>query len=196
MVSKTRERLIEVARQLFAHKGLEKTTMNDIASASEKGRRTIYTYFKSKSEIYNAVVKNESDFIYDRLSKLPTEGVAPEDRLMDFIVARFEAVRELVRRNGSLRAGFFRDARKVARARRSIFNQEYGLLLSILKDGVERGVFCISHPDKTARLMLMCLQGMDVPFVSDSFAEMDIDNTKLRFYLKDFILNGIRAHTT
>ncbi len=48
MVLKTRERLIEVARQLFAHKGVANTTMNDIAEASEKGRRTIYTYFKNK----------------------------------------------------------------------------------------------------------------------------------------------------
>jgi AcrR family transcriptional regulator len=57
MVLKTRDKLIEVARQLFATKGEENTTMNDIAVASEKGRRTIYTYFKNKREILNAVVK-------------------------------------------------------------------------------------------------------------------------------------------
>ena len=50
MVSKTRDRLIEVARQLFVYKGVENTTMNDIAAASDKGRRTIYTYFKNKKE--------------------------------------------------------------------------------------------------------------------------------------------------
>ena len=60
MVSKTRDILIEVARQLFARKGIENTTMNDIAEASDKGRRTIYTYFKNKREIYNAVVQSES----------------------------------------------------------------------------------------------------------------------------------------
>ena len=51
MVTKTRDKLIEVARQLFVHKGIENTTMNDIANASDKGRRTIYTYFKNKKEI-------------------------------------------------------------------------------------------------------------------------------------------------
>lgn len=61
MASKTREKLIEVARQLFAHKGIENTTMSDIATASEKGRRTIYTYFKNKREIYNAVIEKESE---------------------------------------------------------------------------------------------------------------------------------------
>ena len=47
MVVKTRDKLIEVARQLFANKGVENTTMDDIANASAKGRRTIYTYFKN-----------------------------------------------------------------------------------------------------------------------------------------------------
>ena len=61
MVLKTRDRLIEVARQLFARKGIENTTMNDIASASDKGRRTIYTYFKNKRDIFNAVIEQETD---------------------------------------------------------------------------------------------------------------------------------------
>ena len=54
-VSKTRTRLVDVARGLFAKQGLENTTMNDIAVASGKGRRTLYTYFKNKEDIYFAV---------------------------------------------------------------------------------------------------------------------------------------------
>ena len=191
MVAKTREKLIEVARQLFAHKGVENTTMNDIASASEKGRRTIYTYFKSKRDIYNAVVKNESELIVERLSVIPAQDVSPEEKLMNFIFVRFEAIKELVTRNGSLRAGFFRDVRKVERARRGTLSQECSVLMSILKEGVEKGAFSIKHIDKTARVMLLCLQGLDVPYVRDSFAEMDIEKNKLREYIHDFILNGI-----
>ena len=36
-VSKTREMLVDVARQLFARMGVDNTTMNDIAQASRKG---------------------------------------------------------------------------------------------------------------------------------------------------------------
>ena len=180
-----------MARQLFAHKGVENTTMNDIASASEKGRRTIYTYFKSKRDIYNAVVKNESELIVERLSVIPAQDVSPEEKLMNFIFVRFEAIKELVTRNGSLRAGFFRDVRKVERARRGTLSQECSVLMSILKEGVEKGAFSIKHIDKTARVMLLCLQGLDVPYVRDSFAEMDIEKNKLREYIHDFILNGI-----
>ncbi|MGM9803600.1 MAG: TetR/AcrR family transcriptional regulator [Muribaculaceae bacterium] len=193
MVSKTREKLIEVARQLFAHKGVENTTMNDIASASEKGRRTIYTYFKSKRDIYNAVVKNESEMIVERLSTIPAQSLPPEEKLMNFIFVRFDAIKELVTRNGSLRAGFFRDVRKVERARRGTLNQECEILIAILTEGVNKGAFTIKHIDKTAKVMLLCLQGMDVPYVRDSFAEMDIEKNKLREYIQDFVLYGITA---
>ena len=40
-VSKTRDMLVDVARQLFARMGVDNTTMNDIAHASRKGRRTL-----------------------------------------------------------------------------------------------------------------------------------------------------------
>uniref|UniRef100_UPI002674FA63 TetR/AcrR family transcriptional regulator n=2 Tax=Duncaniella TaxID=2518495 RepID=UPI002674FA63 len=66
IASKTRERLLDVARQLFASNGVERTTMNDIATASDKGRRTIYTYFKNKKEIYDAVIEREADAIVKR----------------------------------------------------------------------------------------------------------------------------------
>ena len=47
-ISKTRQKLVEVARQLFAKNGLANTTMNDIAVASGKGILTIYNYFINK----------------------------------------------------------------------------------------------------------------------------------------------------
>ena len=39
---------IETARQVFVKMGVAHATMNDIAEASNKGRRTLYTYFKIK----------------------------------------------------------------------------------------------------------------------------------------------------
>ena len=66
-VSKTREVLVDVARQLFARMGFQNTTMNDIAQASQKGRRTLYTYFKSKDDVFDAVVEAELDKLVDSL---------------------------------------------------------------------------------------------------------------------------------
>ncbi|HIU38910.1 MAG TPA: TetR/AcrR family transcriptional regulator [Candidatus Limisoma intestinavium] len=189
---KTRNKLIDIARQLFAHKGIENTTMNDIAIAAKKGRRTIYTYFKNKRDIYNAVIESESGIVLKRLSEIVDLPLPADQKLMEFIFQRFDAMKDLVYRNGSLRADFFRDVRKVERARKTTSPKEIKMLESILREGVESGIFRIKHTDKMAMVMLLCLQGLDVPYIRDNFKEIGIEKDKLREYLYDFILYGIK----
>lgn len=196
MASRTKDKLIDVARQLFAHKGVENTTMNDIASASDKGRRTIYTYFKSKTEIFNAVVNREAQSIIERIADIPLMPISPEEKLMNFIFSRFEAVKEVVGRNGSLKASFFLDVRRVDRIRRVNKHKEIVLLKEILNEGVQQGAFRIKHVDKTAEILLMAMQGLDLHYIRDSFADLGINKLKLREYLKDFLLNGIQCHNS
>lgn len=51
-----RTNIVEAATGLFAEKGLKETTMDDIAKAAEYSKSTLYVYFKSKDEIYDAIV--------------------------------------------------------------------------------------------------------------------------------------------
>ena len=69
-VSKTRQKLVDVARQLFAKNGIANTTMNDIAVASGKGRRTLYTYFNRKEDVYSAVIESELERLSDKLDEV------------------------------------------------------------------------------------------------------------------------------
>lgn len=192
MVRKTRDKFIEVARQLFARKGVENTTMNDIASASDKGRRTIYTYFKSKREIFNAVIESETDELLDRLKAIVRKDMAPEDKLYEYVECRFETMREIVKRNGSLRAGFFRDVRKVERARKLLSAKETELLSDILREGQIRGVFDIDDVRRLAVVIVLALNGLDVPYINDNLTDKGVDKTILRDYISELIVYGIK----
>ena len=105
-VSKTKAKLVDVARQLFAKMGVENTTMNDIALASKKGRRTLYTYFKSKEDIYMAVVESELDILSDIMKRVVEKDISPDQKIIEMIYTRLDAVKEVVYRNGTLRATF------------------------------------------------------------------------------------------
>lgn len=192
MVIKTRDKFIEVARQLFARKGVENTTMNDIASASDKGRRTIYTYFKSKREIFNAVIESETDQLLSKLRVIVAHQATPEDKLREYISCRFETMKEIVSRNGSLRAGFFRDIRKVDRARNLINQKEISLLRSILEEGVATGDFEITDLTHYAVIITQALQGLDVPYIRDNLSDRGIDKAMLKDYMTNLLLNGIK----
>ncbi len=192
MVLKTRDKFIEVARQLFARKGVENTTMNDIASASDKGRRTIYTYFRSKRDIFNAVIESETDQLLTRLRLIVARDTSPEEKLLEYVECRFETMKEIVSRNGSLRAGFFRDVRKVDRARKVITRKETAMLREILQQGVEKGVFNIPNLNHCAVIITQAIHGLDVPYIRDTLSDEGIDKEMLKRYLSDLILNGIK----
>ncbi len=191
MVKKTREKFIEVARQLFARKGVENTTMNDIASASDKGRRTIYTYFKSKREIFNAVIDNESEQLLAKLRFIVAKPISPEEKFQEYVGCRLQTMREIVSRNGSLRAGFFRDVRKVDRARAIITRKEATLLMEILHEGIESGDFRIRNVKECALVIVNAIHGLDVPYIRDSLSQYGLGDERIKGVIADLILKGI-----
>lgn len=192
MVKKTRDRFIEVARSLFARKGVENTTMNDIAAASDKGRRTIYTYFKSKRDIFNAVIESETVDLLRNLEEIVSKTISPEQKLREFVHTRMETMREIVSRNGSLRAGFFRDVRKVDRARTVISKKEIKLLMHILHEGVALGVFEVPSIKEWAIVITNSIQGFDVPYIRNSLTEYGIDKSDMSRMIADMILYGVK----
>ena len=108
-VSKTRQKLVDVARQLFAKNGIANTTMNDIAVASGKGRRTLYTYFSRKEDVYYAVIESELERLSDKLDEVANCKMRPQDKIIELIYTHLSMIKETVVRNGNLRAEFFRN---------------------------------------------------------------------------------------
>ena len=152
-VSKTKAKLVDVARQLFAKNGVDNTTMNDIAVASKKGRRTLYTYFKCKEEIYMAVVDSELEMLSEALEKVAAENIAPDIKILKLIETHLDTIKIIILRNGTLRAGFFRDIWRVERVRRKFDTSEITLFRQILAEGKEQGIFdksfCVEVPSAT-----------------------------------------------
>lgn len=193
-VSRTRELMIDVARQLFAKIGVEKTTMNDIADAANKGRRTLYTYFKSKNDIYFAVIQKELDELYSSLETASLVTMPPAKKMMYFIYTHLEAMKEIVLRNGTLRADFFRDIWKVEKVRKEFDHKEELLICSILEEGVSANVFSIPDTHITAKILLHSFKGLEVPYISGHIRHAGtIAFEKISENVEHLIFNGILA---
>ena len=178
-VSKTKAKLVDVARQLFAKMGVENTTMNDIALASKKGRRTLYTYFKSKDEIYLAVVESELDILSDMMKRVADKDISPDKKIIEMIYTRLDAVKEVVYRNGTLRANFFRDIWRVEKVRKRFDAKEMQRFKSVLKEGQDKGVFHVDDVEMTAALVHYCVKGIEVPYIRGHIgANLDMETRK------------------
>lgn len=180
-VSKTKAKLVDVARQLFAKMGVENTTMNDIALASKKGRRTLYTYFKSKEDIYMAVVESELDMLSDMMKRVAEKNISPDEKMIEMIYTRLDAVKEVVFRNGTLRANFFRDIWRVEKVRKRFDAKEILLFKNVLREGVEKGVFRIDDIDMTAELVHYCVKGIEVPYIRGHIGAKLDDETRDKY---------------
>ena len=170
-VQKTRARLVDVARQLFAKKGVEETTMNDIAMASGKGRRTLYTYFKSKEQIYLAVVESELEMLSAQMEEAAERPIAPDEKIMGLIMTHLDAIKMVVYRNGTLRAGFFRNIWKVEAVRKVFDHKEILLFRKVLQDGKEKGYFDVDNVEITADILHYCVKGIEVPYIRGQIGE-------------------------
>lgn len=180
-VQKTRAKLVDVARQLFAKKGVEETTMNDIAVASKKGRRTLYTYFKSKEQIYMAVVESELEFLSNKMNGVAMKNISSSEKILELIATHLDAIKMTVYRNGTLRANFFRDIWRVEAMRKNFDQNEIKLFRTVLKEGKEDGVFGIDDIDITADILHYCIKGIEVPYIRGQIGEELDDATGWRY---------------
>lgn len=164
-ISKTRQKLVDVARQLFAKNGFENTTMNDIAISSGKGRRTLYTYFKSKEEVYYAVIESELERLSDKLDEVAAKKIRPQEKIIELIYTHLSMIKETVVRNGNLRAEFFRNIWMVEKQRKNFDEDEIELFRKVYSEGKAEGEFDIDNVELVADITHYCIKGLEVPYI-------------------------------
>lgn len=64
-----RTNIIKAAEKLFLEKGIESTTVDDIAKSSEYSKATLYVYFKNKEEIISSITLSAMEMFYITIQK-------------------------------------------------------------------------------------------------------------------------------
>ena len=139
--------------------------MNDIAVASKKGRRTLYTYFKNKEEIYYAVIETEVERISEKMDEMASRDMDSEQKIVMLIYTHLSMIKEAVMRNGNLRAEFFRNIWMVERVRKAFDQDEIEIFRRVLQEGKDKGRLCIENIYLTADIIHYCVKGLEVPYI-------------------------------
>ena len=176
-ISKTERTFVDVARQLFAKNGLEGTTMNDIAVASGKGRRTLYTYFSKKEDIYSAVIESELERLSEKLDEVAARKIRPQDKIIELIYTHLSTIRETVVRNGNLRAEFFRNIWMVEKVRKKFDADEIAIFRKVYESVNLYGEFDIENVDLVAEITHYCIKGLEVPYIYGRLGQGLTDET-------------------
>ena len=88
-----REQLLDVGRQLFADKGFEAVTVEEIAAKAKVSKPMVYEHFGGKEGLYAVVVDREMEYVIAQISAAISEGT-PRDRVEAASLAFMRYVKE------------------------------------------------------------------------------------------------------
>ena len=170
--------------------------IGDIAVAANKGRRTIYTYFKNKEDIYYAVIETELFQLAHKLQSEMQKNLNPAEKLINYIYARMGLFSETVTRNGNLKASFFSNIHVVEKSRLRLDIREKKMLENILIEGNEQGLFNVKNPRMAATLIHCSLKGWEVPFIRGDFKDLGFLSADNKKNFVAFLISGLKEKET
>ncbi|EAY23954.1 TetR/AcrR family transcriptional regulator [Microscilla marina] len=161
------EFILQKAKKLFQRYGLKKTTMEEIAKAAGKGKSTLYYYFKSKDEIFEAVVKQETEQLHKELKELTSQANDVQTRLKLYCITHLQKLKEKVNLYQIVFSELSDQMGMMYELRKKFNHFELDFLTQILTEGVENNEIELSREDIEwfAVVMSAAMKGIETHLV-------------------------------
>ena len=172
-----REHLINSARQVFMRYGFKKTALDDIAKEARKGKSTIYYYFKSKDEIFKAVIEAESEIRNQTIDEQVSAVEDPQQKLRTYIYVRMLSLKKVNNYYEAIKNDLLDNLYFVSNLRVAHLDYEVNSVKTLLLDGIEKGIYTIQNPELTARTIVTLLHGFEVPLIKKNLSDEEIQKS-------------------
>ena len=163
--SEVRAHIVDVARKIFTRYGFRKTTMEEIAAASRKGKSSIYYYFPGKEDIFRAVVEKEAGELKERLDKSIRTDEPPLEKLKAFILFRLHHVRTVENFYAALNEDSLSHLDFILEIRKNFDQEEIKALREILEEGMKDGTFQHASSEIGAIAISTMMKGLELPLL-------------------------------
>lgn len=158
-----RKKIIMIAGQVFSRHGFKKTTMEEIARALRMGKSSVYYYFRSKEEIFEAVVLHEANVLRNELTAAIKSVESPVDKMRNYVFVRMKSFEKLSNYYNTIFDRNLDHFDFIEKIRARYDREELAILRLILYLGVRRKVFRIENSEYTALAVQTALKGLEVP---------------------------------
>ena len=172
-----REQLIQAARLVFARYGYKKTALDDIAREARKGKSTIYYYFKSKDEIFKAVIDTEAEIRKEAINEQISSIEDPKQKLKTYIYVRMLSLKMVVNYYEAIKNDLLDKLYFVDNFRANHLEAEINIVQNLLFEGIAKGVFTIQNPELTAKTIVTALHGFEVPLILKNLSDEEIQKS-------------------
>lgn len=160
-----RKYILETARKVFVEKGFKKVTMKDVVEACDISRGGLYLYFESTSQIFQEVMKLETQEADDLFSDSIKEDATAADILLLFLR---EQKKELLRKNDTLTQAiyeFYFENQQLPKKENRLkkqFDSAVKIIERLIEAGVDSGEFYCEDCAGCARNIMFVLEGLKI----------------------------------
>ena len=141
-----REEIINAAQSVFFEKGLQNSTMDEIAELAELSKGTLYLYYASKEDLYLAVMLRGFDLLHGMIEEVEKQTPSPEEAMWKMgkvYFAFFEKHRNFFRMFHFLQyPGLHRQvSTEMMESCNSQTQKTWKLVIEVFRRGIEEGTF-------------------------------------------------------
>lgn len=182
--SEKETRILDTAAEMFANQPFHKVLLSDVARVASVGKGTLYLYFKSKDDLYFAVLFRGFSILVDRLRKFTEQDELPPSRQLDGIIR--EMATYMIHKASSAQllgkvmhfpqSGEWRDKRF----------ELWNLIESVIRSGIEQGEFEDSCPRLTSQYIPSMIRSLCL------FPPEGIDHDTFCDHVCEFISKALR----
>jgi AcrR family transcriptional regulator len=158
-----RKKIIISSGRIFSRYGFKKTTMDEIAKALKIGKSSVYYYFKSKEEIFEAVVLYEANILRNELTTAIKSVESPVDKMKNYVFVRMKAFEKLSNYYNAIFDKNLDHFDFIESIREKYDREELAILRLILFHGARKKVFNVANSEYTALAVQTALKGLEVP---------------------------------
>ncbi|HOW09041.1 MAG TPA: TetR/AcrR family transcriptional regulator [Bacteroidales bacterium] len=158
-----RKKIVMISGQIFSRYGFRKTTMDEIAKELKMGKSSVYYYFKSKEDIFEAVVLYEANVLRNELTKAIKSVDSPVDKMKNYVFVRMKSFEKLSNYYNAIFDKNLAHFDFIETIREKYDREELAILRLIIYDGVRKKVFNVRNSEYTAIAVQTTLKGLEVP---------------------------------
>jgi AcrR family transcriptional regulator len=183
-----RRNIIISAGQIFSRYGFKKTTMDEIAKALKMGKSSIYYYFASKEEIFEAVVLHEANILRNELTTAIKSVESPVDKMKNYVFVRMKAFEKLSNYYNAIFDKNLDHFDFIEHIREKYDREELAILRLIVYHGAREKVFRVESSEYTAMAIQTTLKGLEVPLF---WKRKEVNIERKLSAILDVLFNGI-----
>ncbi len=186
-----KENIITAAQVIFMRYGFRKTTMDEIAYAARKGKSSLYYYFKSKEDVFQAVVEKEAAVLRTEIGLKVNGYGSAREKLRAYIFVRMKGFKNWGNFYYALKDEYLSNYDFIEKIRAKYDESEVNSITQIIQAGIRSGEFKGLNAGLTAKTVLIAMKGLEIPLIAEK--DLGVDFEKEIDDMLEILFHGICA---